>query len=98
MPIHYITEGAATARHARLSRIFGVLENEFYPGRWLKTTEREWTLGCQKSLEDYGNTVELFKSQGGRLLNEFHASTYAFPDGGTQFIFFTEDILERCVE
>jgi len=96
--IHYITEGAALARHARLIRTYRALEKEFSPGRWFKTDDREWALGNQKSLADYRNTVELFESQGGKVVNEFNASTWAFPDGDSQFIYYSEDILERCVK
>jgi hypothetical protein len=94
--VHYIPSDVAIKRHNRLRRVQEVLENEFFIGPWYKTEDREWTLGCQSSKEEYENVEEIFKNQGGKVLNEFHAATYAFPDGGTQFIFFTQDIVERA--
>ena len=96
--IHYLTEGAALARHRRLSRIHQALDSEFSLGCNINTYERDHTLGYQETKEDYVKAVELFESQGGTILHEFKAVTYAFPDGGPQFIFYSKDILERCLE
>ena len=95
-PIHYLPSEVSIKRNSRLLRVQEVLNNEFFIGPWYKTNEREWTLGCQSSREEYDKAEELFKGQGGKILNEFHATTIAFPDGGTHFIFFTEDIVERA--
>tara|TARA_R110002020_G_scaffold223049_1_gene432058 strand:- start:4554 stop:4964 length:411 start_codon:yes stop_codon:yes gene_type:complete len=96
--IHYLTEGAALARHRRLSRIHHALESEFALGHHINTYERDHTLGYQETKADYAKAVELFERHGGTILHEFKAVTYAFPDGGPQFIFYSKDILERCLE